>query len=202
MAEKKLNVNSMAQKELDKVEKQFDEFDKQVKDLTLDRMNQTPQQQAEVQTKLSKSEIENSKDIYLKPSRWVASQEKFNENYREQYNYAKEYVKFIAENKEIIGEKIEIWTKPFAGMPAEYWEIPVNIPVWGPRHLAEQITKCKYHRLEMKDSVTGQDGRASYYGQMVADSVIQRLDAYPASSDRKSIFMGVNDFNFSNKKAA
>jgi len=59
-------------------------------------------------------------------------------------NFQKEYVQFIAENKEIIGETIEIWTRPFGGMPAEFWKVPVNKPVWGPRYLAEQIKRCYY----------------------------------------------------------
>ena len=77
-------------------------------------------------------------------------------------------------------------------MPAEFWEIPPNKPVWGPRYLAERIKGCSYHRLSMelneKNIVSG-DGMGQYFGQMVADKVIQRMDAIPVSN-RKSIFMG------------
>lgn len=195
---KRPKVNSESQKELDKAEVQFNEFNDQIKSMTLDRMNTAPQEDVEPQTKLSQQEIAKSKDIYLKPKRTISSREKFNEDYREEYNFAKEYVYFTAENKEIIGETIELWTKPFAGMPAEEWSIPVNKPVWGPRYLAEQIKKAKYHRMTMQDIPTNQMGGMQFYGAIGVDTIIQRLDAHPVSQKR-SVFMG--DTSFSKKIA-
>lgn len=187
-------VTSSGEKELEKCDKQFKEFDDQVKSMTLDRMNMAPKQDVEQQTKMSQADIEKNNSLYLKPIKSIGSREKFNENYREEYNHAKEYVNFTAENKEIIGEAIEIWTKPFAGMPAEYWKVPVNKPVWGPRYLAEQIKRAYYHRLTMNQhTTTGADGMGQYYGAMAVDSIVQRLDAIPVSN-RKSIFMGANAF--------
>lgn len=192
--DKKPKMNSAGQKELDKVEKQFEEYDSQVKSMTLDRMNMTPKQDVEPQTKLSQQDLSKSKDLYLKPRRTIGSREKFNENYREEYNYAKEYVHFIAENKEIIGETLEFWTKPFAGMPAEEWAVPCNKPLHAPRYVAEQIKRKFYHRLVMNQTQSaGSDGMGQYYGAMAVDTTIQRLDAVPVSS-RKSIFMGANSF--------
>ncbi len=194
MVRKPENVNSTGQQELDRVEKQFKEFDSQVQEMTLDRMNMAPKPEIESQTKLSQSEIAKSKDIYLKPHKSIGSREKFNENYRDEFNFKKEYVHFTAENIEIIGEDIDLWTKPFAGMPAENWKVPVNKPVWGPRYLAEQIRGCKYHRLVMQQNMsTGADGMGQYYGSMAVDKTVQRLNAEPVS-DRKSIFMGANSF--------
>jgi len=178
---------------MNKLEKQFDEFDSQIKEMTLDRMNEAPNQEIEAQTKLSQKEIQNSKDIFLKPKRRVSSKEKFNEKFRQDYEFQKETVHFIAENKEVIGEAINLWTKPFAGMPAEEWIVPVNTPVWGPRYLAEQIKRKYYHRLTMKQTTTSADGMGNYYGKMVADTTIPRLTAAPVS-DRKSIFMGKHLF--------
>ena len=186
-------VNSASEKELDKCEKQFEAFDAEVKSMTLDRMNMAPKEEVEPQTKLASSEIAKSKDVYIKPKRTVASKEKFNEKFREDYNFSKEYVNFIAENKEIIGETAEFWTKPFPGMPAEEWVIPTNKPVWAPRYVAERIKGCKHHRLVMQDRPINSDGYGQYYGQMAVDTVVQRLDAYPVST-RKSIFMGNNNF--------
>ena len=178
------------QSELDKVEKQFEKFEQDVKNLTMDRMNEAPKEEIEPQTKLSSKEIEKSKDIYLKPDRTVSCRDKFNEKYRNDYNFSKEYVQFIAEHKEIVGETIEIWTRPFPGMPAEFWKVPVNKPIWGPRYLAEQIRRKTYHRLVMQqNSITGSDGIGQYFGTMVADTTIARLTAEPIST-RKSIFMG------------
>lgn len=190
----KPNVNSESEKELVKVEKQFEAYDKQIKDLTLDRLNEAPKLEVEPQTKLSQKEIADSKDIYLKPKRTIPSKEKFNEDFRKDYEFAKEYVYFIAENKELIGEEITSWTKPFAGLPAEEWVIPVNKPVWGPRYVAERIKGCSYHVLSMNEQRSaGNDACGSYYGQMVVDKVVARLDASPATKKR-SIFMGAVGF--------
>ena len=183
-----------AQKELDVAEKKFDEFHKEVETLTLDRMNAAPKEDVEPQTKLSQKEIDKSKDIYLKPKRTIGSREKFNEKFRDTYNYQKEYVCFTAENNEVIGETITLWTKKFPGVPAEEWDIPVNKPIWGPRYLAEQIKNCTYHRLSMQDStVIGSDSMGSYTGAIIVDSIKQRLNAHPAST-RKSVFMGASGF--------
>jgi hypothetical protein len=186
--------NSASQNELDKVEKQFEAFDENVKSLTMDRMNAAPTKEVEPQTKISQKDLDKSTDIYLKPSRSISSKEKFNENFRKEYEFSKEHVHFIAEHKEIIGETIELWSKPFAGMPAEEWKVPTNKPVWGPRYLAEQIKRKRYHRLVMVNSTSGGDERGNqYYGTLAADTTIQRLDAHPVS-DRRSIFMGQTNF--------
>jgi hypothetical protein len=189
----KPRVNSAGEKELQKAEEQFKAFDENVQTLTLDRMNQAPKLETEPQHRLAQSEIADSKDIYLKPHRSIGSREKFNENYREEYNFAKEYVYLIAENKEIIGEDIDLWVKPFAGLPAEWWKVPVGKPLWAPRYVAERLKGCVYHRLKMEDTVNQSGGMGQFYGTMAVDTTVQRLDALPASK-RRSIFMGVNTF--------
>ena len=187
-------ATSLAEQEIEKAEKQFEEFDANVKNLTLDRMNESPKKEVEQQTKIAQKDIEKCDDLYLKPTTAVGSRERFNERFREDYNFQKEYVRFIAENREIIGEVIEMWTKPFPGLPAEFWKVPVNKPVYGPRYLAEQIKRARYHRLIMQESkMVGADNRAQYYGQMAVDTTVQRLDALPVSSN-KSIFMSAGNF--------
>jgi hypothetical protein len=193
MTEKPKPSSSLAQKELDKVEAQFDAFDKQVKDLTLDQMNMAPVLQTEPQTQIAQVDREKMKDIYLKPDRSIGCKEKFNEKFRTQYEYDKELVYFEAENKEVIGDTIEIWTRPYAGMPAEFWKVPANKPVYGPRYLAEQIKRKCYHRLVMQNTVTESYGHAQFFGSVAADTTIQRLDARPATK-QKSIFMGSSNF--------
>jgi hypothetical protein len=187
--------SSLAQQELDKAQKQFDDYEQNINSLTLDRMNEAPKQDVEPQTKISQVDIAKSKDIYLKPKRSIASREKFNEKFRDQYNFAKEYVHFIAEHKEMPGETIrDMWTKPFPGMPAEEWDVPVNKPIWAPRYVAEQIKAAKYHALMMQDNMsTGSDKFGTYTGQMIVDKTVQRLDAIPVS-ERRSIFMGKSEF--------
>ena len=184
---------SEAEKELDRITEASKDFEQQIKEINLDVLQAAPKKEVEPQTKLAQSEIEKSDEVYLKPRRSIGAREKFNEKYREDYNFAIEYVKFIAENKEIIGEKIELWSKPFAGVPYEEWEIPCNKPVWGPRYLAEQIKKCSYHRLTMDNKIIETGGMGSIYGQLAVDSVVQRLDATPTTKKR-SIFMGASGF--------
>jgi len=193
MTDKPKPRNSLAEQELDKAQAQFEAFDSNIKEMTLDRMNKAKEEEKSP-LQMSQSEIEKAGDIYLKPKRSIPSREKFNEDYRSDYEFAMEYVRFSAVNKEIGGEDIELWTKPFAGMPAQEWRVPVGKPVWGPRHLAERLTGCKYHRFVMQQNVsTGTDGHGQYFGSMAVDTVIQRLDAIPVS-DRKSIFMGAKRF--------
>jgi hypothetical protein len=182
--------------ELNKAAEQFDKFDENVKSLTLDRMNATAKKdEAEPQAKFSQKELEKKPDQYLKPKRTISSKEKFNEAFRQAWEFDKEYVHFQAQNNEIIGESIELWTKPYAGVPAEEWVIPVNKPLWGPRYLAEQIKRKFYHRLMTEDkAVIGSDGTGTYHGQMIADKIINRLDAFPVNTQRKSVFMGANSF--------
>lgn len=193
----KSKVAPSAQKEMDKVQDQLDNFKKDIDKLTLDRMNQAPKEECEPQTKLSSREISKSHIPVLKPKKTVScdrSKDKFNEKFREDLNYAKEMVCFIAENHEIIGETIDMWTRPFGGMNAEEWEIPTNKPVMAPRYVAEQIKKCKYHRLVMQENVpTGADHVGTYIGTMIADTTKQRLDAHPVG-DTKSVFMGASGF--------
>ncbi len=193
MKEKPKAQSSLAEKELEKVEKQFEEFDANVKEMTMDRMNAAPKPETEPQTLMAQKDLAKTNDIYLKPIRSIGSKEKFNERFREEYNFFKEYVQFIAENNEIRGDGIEMWTKPYPGLPAENWKIPTNKPVWAPRYVAEQIKRKFYHRLVMQDTVTDSDGAGRYYGQMAVDTTIQRLDARPVST-RKSVFMGAVNF--------
>ena len=194
MTEKPKLTNSYAQKELDKADKSFEKFDEEVKAMTQDRMNAAPKEDVELQTKLSSDQVSKSKEIYLKPEKNFMCRAKFNERFRDEYNFKKEYVHFIAENREIIGEAIELWTKPFAGVPTEFWRGRVNKPVWGPRYLAERIKECSYHRLKMDQAmISSADGMGQYYGSMAVDTTVQRLDAIPVS-DRKSVFMGASSF--------
>ncbi len=192
MAEKKHTTS--AEKEIIEAGKQFDAFDANVKELTMDRMNAAPREETEPQTQIAQVDRDKLKDTYLKPTKTIGCREKFNEKWRKEYEFDKEYVQFEAENKEIIGEAIELWTRPYPGMSAEFWKVPVNKPVWGPRYLAEQIKRASYHRLVMKENiVVGGDHAGQYFGSMAADTTVQRLDARPVSS-RKSVFMGRQSF--------
>lgn len=190
--ERKPKVNSEGARELDKAKDQIDQFEASVKEMTLDRMNMSPKEETEPQAKISQKELNRTPDHYLKPSKVVSAPQKFNEKFRDEYNYRKQYVCFIAEHNEQ-SEVIEKWTRPYGGISAEFWEVPTNKPVWGPRYLAEEIKKCCYHRLIMKENVQREStGSGTFYGQMAADMTIQRLDARPVNPGRKSVFMGAD----------
>lgn len=186
----KPKVDSAAQKELDKAEKQFESFEANLKEQSKNSFPNVPKAEMEQQTKMSNREAQNSRDIYLKPVRTQPCRNKFNEKFRSEYEFQKEYVKFIAENKEIIGEKMCLWTKRFPGIDAEYWEVPANKPVWGPRYLAEQIKNCAYVKYTMSESqpVNSHDAMGQYTGSLTAEQMVNRLDAIPVS-DKKSIFI-------------
>lgn len=187
--------NPCMNKELEKAEKSFQSFENDVKEMTLDRMNEAPKLENEPQVKMSQREMQNSNDVYLKPVKRFDCRMPFNEKWRKDYEFDKEYVKFMAENREIQGDKIECWTKKYPGQPYEFWEVPVNKPIWGPRYLAQRLKDCQYHRLRMEESaITGNHGHMGQtYGTMVVDNTINRLDAIPVS-DRKSIFLGASGF--------
>lgn len=192
MAKRPENYESSSEQELTKVKEQFDAFDSSIKDLTLDRMNAAPK--AEVgPSEISQAELARSTDVYLKPIKTVSTNQKFNENFRKDYDHDKEYVQFEANNTEIIGEDIEIWTRPYGGLPAEFWRVPVNKPVWGPRYLANQIERKSYHRLKMENKVVAANSVGQMYGAIAIDETIPRLTAKPVIK-RKSVFFGTGSF--------
>jgi hypothetical protein len=183
----------VAKAELDKVEKQLDNTQNEIRSMSFDKLNLAPTRDRE-EPRLSQKEIDAQSGMYLKPNRSVGCKEKFNEDYRKEYEFSKEYVNFVAQNNEIIGESIDMWTKPFAGIPAEYWRIPVGKPIWAPRYVAEQIKRCRYHKLVMRDHIiTEQNSMGQMYGAMAVEETVRRLDAHPVNQN-KSIFMNSGAF--------
>lgn len=174
--------------EMQELKQQVDSFDKQVKEMTIDNMNKNPRQDYEP-PHVSQKEIENS-DIYIKPSRWIADGQKFNSEFQKDWEFQKEYVHCIPVHNECRGDMIEFWTHPFGGKGAEFWQVLSDKPCWIPRYAAEQLTRCKYNRLKMDQKVTTtSDHSGSYFGQMILNTVVQRIDAVPVHN-KKSIFMG------------
>jgi hypothetical protein len=187
-------ASTLAEKEMDRLDENFKQFDENVKKLAEDSMTATKKEDVEPQTKLSQKEIERAPGIWLKPAKSLATGQKFNEKWRKDYEYMYEYVNFIAEHREIIGETIETWTKRFPGTNCDFWLVPTNKPVWAPRIVAEQIKRSSYVRIVMKEaSRRSEDSMGTYYGELAADTVVQRLDAMPIVA-RKSIFMGTSGF--------
>ena len=187
-------VSKKSQEILDQAEQKFQSFEEEIKNFSNEVPVTAEAQKEEPQTKLSQNQIRNSKDIYLKPEKTITDRAKFNEKFRNDYNFSKEYVQFVYEHKEIMGETLEIWTKKFAGVPAEMWTIPANKPVWGPRYLAEQVSSRKYKRLMMDESqATGTNALGTMYGRLTVETIKERMTAVPVSNSR-SVFMNSNGF--------
>lgn len=189
-----MKTNIEGNKELEKLDEQFNNFEKQVEEMTYDRMKLVPKLETEPQTKMAQSEIDKCADIYLKPITSVGSKEAFNEKFRSMWEYDKQYVRIIAENNEIKGDHIEIWTKPYPGIAAQFWNVPVNKPIYAPRYLAEQIKRKFYHRLQMQEQVVENNYVGSVYGKIVVDTTISRLDSRKADVEKRMVFMGASNF--------
>lgn len=188
----KPKVDSEGKKELDKVQEQFDEYKEQVDTLTMDRMNLAPKQDVEPIHKISNKDLDKNDAMYLKPFSTVSvpPKEKFNERFRKSYEYDCERVEFTAEHRELIGETIEMWMKPYGGMPAEFWKIPTGKKINAPRYIFEKLRRTGYHRLRMDESKqTNSDGTGTFYGQMVVDNYVPRLDAHIVPPKR-TVYMG------------
>ncbi len=184
-------VNSEGHKELDKVEKQFDDFKEQVDSLTKDRMDLSRKADLEPIHKIANKDLDKNDAIILKPSKNIRSPEKFNEKFRKPYEEDCQRMDFTAEHRELIGETIEIWVKPYPGMNAEYWEIPTGKKVNAPRYIFDKLQRTGYHRLRMDETKkVGGDGNTQYYGQMVVDNYVPRMDAFVIPAKR-NVYMGV-----------
>lgn len=188
----KPNVNEQGLEELKKVEKQIKTYQEQLKELRLDKSDLSKLKEEEPQTKMSTRQAQAADALVLKPIRTISRKSNFNEKFIDEYNHAAEPVRFIAENKMIIGEKIELWTGEFGGKALEFWEVPVNKVVIGPRYLADRIAKCRHSIFVMEKTVNSADGMGQYYGSMAVEQVVNRLDAKPVSS-KKTLFMS-SDF--------
>lgn len=184
-------VDSAASKELNRLESEFNTFKDNLDNLSKDDISAAPVLEMEPQTKLSSKELKELPKNLIKPSNMIMCRNKFNEKYREEYEYQKQPVEFVAENNEIPGEVIELWTKGWPGVPAEFWKIPVNKPVAAPRYVAEQINRAKYHVFVMQDTVYNESNLGSvnmqYHGSMAVKNTVNRLAARPINQGR-SVF--------------
>lgn len=171
------------EKELRKADEKFEEFKENISvsnDVGSYSAPESPPPE------VSEKERRNSKDTYLKPHRSfppgadpkTGKKETFNEKFRKQYEEDKEYIQFIAENSEIRDETLDLWTKPYPGIEAEEWAVPVNRPVWGPKYLYKQIKRKFYRRMVSEDRPVSAEGGFTYTGCLVVKNIIHRLDAH------------------------
>ena len=193
--------NTEAERDLENIDEQINQFSESISDINLESVRDAPVK--EVEHRISQKEQIKSKVIRLTPKKviWAPPVKvgdkfvpiKFNEDFRKQWEFDKQYVEFIAFNNEIGGESITLWTKKYPGTPSEEWVVPVGVKVAGPRYLAEQIKNSTYHSYQMEKSTTrGDVNGTTFHGSMVACNTVQRLDAMPVTTSR-SVFMGASD---------
>jgi hypothetical protein len=185
----KPRVNSESQNQLNKADEEFKEFSKQVEAFNPIEVK-APLEEREQQTKLSTREMKNTDAPYIKPMRNVArvnTKERptfWDEKHRPAHDRDWEYVKITAENNELIGSMIEMWTAEYGCDPAHFWQIPVNRPIYVPRLVAKKIAGCKYHRMSMEtadlnNTKLHEGENMQFVGGMVATHTKHRLNAYP-----------------------
>lgn len=141
----------------------------------------------EPQTKLSRKEVQNADAIWVDPirsiKRPVGGKDKatvfFDEKWRDLHAKDWEYVRCVVENHELIGEAVEVWTSKWGCDPAHFWKVPVNKVVMIPRLLAEQLSKCKYHRLKMEGGLESAQESNFVNKRIVVDHVVRRIDCRP-----------------------
>jgi hypothetical protein len=182
----KPKVNSEGQKSLDRAEEVLSHFQSKTKEFNpFTGLNDISVD--EPQTKLSKQELAHTDAIWVEPirsiKRPVGGKDKatvhFKEEWKPLHEKDWEYVRCIVENNELIGEAVEVWTGKWGCDPAHFWKIPVNKPVMIPRHLAEQLSKCKYHRLKMEGGLEAAQESNFVNKRIVADHVVRRIDCRP-----------------------
>jgi hypothetical protein len=189
--DKRPRVNSEGQKKLEEVQAQLDHVVENARAVdSVEQREFLPRREREEQTKLSSAE-QRKNIIVLKPIKTLfAVGQKFDENFREDYNYDKQYVDFIYEHNEEKGSTLEIWTRPYPGVPAEFWLVPANKPVSGPRYLKNQIDNMTYiTRKYVEQKSVGSDYAGQYVGALEVQNVEERASTKEVSKKVK-IFMG------------
>lgn len=188
MTEKPRMKTGEAQKAVDAVDAQVSGMQAQMSAMTPDKINETaPEAEFRPDQYLTKKALEQFDAPFIKPTKSFLMKGKPRDQEKEARKRGWEYVKCVASNNEVTGELIEFWHNKFAGDPVYFWQIPTNIPIWIPRHVAEHIATRKYHRLKMQDRPLGQlhaeMGSSGTFsnpsGSFLATETIKRLDCTP-----------------------
>lgn len=161
----------------------IDAMSEQMKSLNVDDIQTAPIKEEDPQTKISKKAIDDLDAPKIRPSKTFAPIDKPRPEHDSLRKRAWEYVKVIAENKEVIGETIQSWYKPpISGEACHFWEVPVNTPVYIPRMLAEHLATRIYPRHKMVDRATRGLGHGEIMQVMVVEETLRRLDCRPVHS--------------------
>lgn len=176
-------ASGFAQKEVDRVEAEFKAATDANASLTQDVMSKAPEKESDVEPFMPKRQILQAPVPRIVPTYSRSPNGKKKPEQDALRRRAWEYVQVICTNSEIASENLEFWHKPMiAGEECNFWQIPVNRPVFLPRHVAEHIKTRKYHRLVMQEEITVEHtGFGEMKGKLVASHTVQRLDCTPAA---------------------
>lgn len=139
------------ERELDRVEEQISSYEEKINSLEPASLTTDKPIETAPQTQISKKQIEMTDAPWIRPSKTFSSRAKPLPQLEADRKRAWEYVKVIAENKEIQGEMIEFWLLKFPGDSHCYWQVPVNRPIYVPRMVAEHLASRNYTRWRMRD---------------------------------------------------
>lgn len=140
--------------------KEVVEMTTQMSELTVDKLNETPVAEPEIQTKLTNKELADSLGVrYIEPKRKMAPFGTLPEKLKSEHQRDWEYVKGIYENIESVGESVEFWYCKYPGDPDCLWSIPANVPVFVPRMIAKHLEEHqRYHKFDYIQRPEGQWG--------------------------------------------
>lgn len=125
------------------------ELQKDMNAMSVDKINElAPKVEAEeIEKPLSMREraaLENAR--YIEPKRTLKAFGTLPEKLKREHAHAWEYVKGMFENYIVNGESITFWLSLYPGDPDCLWEIPPNVAVYIPRHVAKHLEEImKYH---------------------------------------------------------
>lgn len=146
--------SSEANREVERIDNQIKGIQEGIQKVASQDRASIPVAETEEQTKLSKKELTNYDAPVIKYVKAFADKAKLPEKWRAERDHDWELIKVVCENCEIVGEMIEVTTHKWPGDPWAFWQIPVNTPVYIPRHVAKQIHDCHYIRYVQTDPNT------------------------------------------------
>ena len=116
--------------------------------LTMDEIErQEPEALVQVQEMSMKERAKLEGAVYLEPKRRLSPPlGTLPDKQKKEHAHAWEYVKGMYENYVVNGEPLTFALCLYAGDPDLLWEIPANVPVYIPRHVAKHLEEVqKYH---------------------------------------------------------
>lgn len=176
-------ASGIAQKEVDRLEAEFDAKQRQAETLLHADKSQVPVKETPAEKFMPNPDVLKKEMPRITPTWSRPANGKKKPEQDSLRRHAWEYVEVICTHNEIAGETMEFWLKPaISGEDCNFWQVPVNRPVKIPRHVAEHIKTRKYCRLMMLEEMTVErQGPYEFKGKLTYSHTVQRLDCTPAS---------------------